>query len=499
MKKYFLFLFSISLSFSLCSQTWDWKTEWTRDSIESAYGYGKRCVDHLPGGNYYLAGNLFYGWDSTDSYIMAFSPGGDSLWKKYYPFEIKQLRVHPSGDLFAHAVFRDSMVVNGSWVSPEWYTDELMLRLDANGDYISVRNFDGIYSIGGFCFRDDSLVVCATYRGDVNIDGQFLPDNGDKNAVLLCTDLSFNAYASFTTDCTNCYAGEIEAAEDGHLVWFMTMSGLFYFTDSSLWGNSALTLLKSSADLVPQKQVSLGYPYSLGYRLIGFVHDNNLMMLRTVHYTSSGNGNGVQKLDNDLNLVWEVSHYAGPPLSNIKSIMGVDMDENDNVYFTGYNNGWWTDGATHTYVGKLNEWGVLQWLHSDSVHGTRAQFITVNYEDDLVIWGSHDDSSHVGPLEFSGSGDFIAHYGTGTISITESDAEQLFSIFPNPSSGIFTLQNLSAETNVCVYDVLGNCLLNKLFVKKTDQQIDLSTQPKGIYFIEMISEGERVVKKIVLN
>jgi hypothetical protein len=493
MKKYILFFISLSFSFSLCSQTWDWKAEWTQDSIESQWGYGKRCMEHLPGGNYYIVENLFYAWDSTDSYIIAFSPSGDSLWKKYYPFEITQLRVHPSGDLFAHAVFRDSMNVNGTWVSPEWYTDELMIHLDANGNYLNVRNFDGIYSIGGFCFRGDSIVVCGTYRGDVNIDGQFLPDNGDKNSVLLSTDLSFNAYASFTTDCTNCYSGEIEAAPDGHLVWFTTMSGMFYFTDSSMWGNSGTVLLKSDPDLSPQKQVSYGYLYSVGFDLLGFVHGNNLMMQRTVDYTSSGEGNGVQKLDNDLNLVWEVLNYGGYPMGYMNSIMGVDMDENDNVYFAGYYMPYMGPPETTTYVGKLDEWGVLQWLHVDSVHGTRPQLIAVNYEDDLLIAGIHDDSSHVGPLQFTDTSDFIAHYGYAGAGILEQEDGIVFNVFPNPGKEIYAIET-GQKGNIVVYTLRGERILERGMMEGRNY-IDLHAAP-GIYLLEFNSEKGTCRRKI---
>ncbi len=74
-------------------------------------------------------------------------------------------------------------------------------------------------------------------------------------------------------------------------------------------------------------------------------------------------------------------------------------------------------------------------------------------------------------------------------------------IFPNPSSGIFTinLKNKTAETKICVYDVLGNCVLENISVKNSNQEIDLSSQAKGTYFMKIISEGERDVQKIVLQ
>ena len=74
-------------------------------------------------------------------------------------------------------------------------------------------------------------------------------------------------------------------------------------------------------------------------------------------------------------------------------------------------------------------------------------------------------------------------------------------IFPNPSSGIYTLnlKSRTAATLICVTDALGNCLLNKVYQNERNPSIDLAGQPKGIYFLEVVSGDERVVKKIVLD
>jgi uncharacterized delta-60 repeat protein len=74
-------------------------------------------------------------------------------------------------------------------------------------------------------------------------------------------------------------------------------------------------------------------------------------------------------------------------------------------------------------------------------------------------------------------------------------------IFPNPSSRIISLsvKNKTAKTKIYVTDALGNCLLNKVCQNETNPTIDLVDQPKGIYFMEIVSDNERVVKKIVLE
>lgn len=99
--------------------------------------------------------------------------------------------------------------------------------------------------------------------------------------------------------------------------------------------------------------------------------------------------------------------------------------------------------------------------------------------------------------------------GTATINITvdmstgvamSGGEEASLEIYPNPTSGIFilNLKNKTAETKICVYDVLGKCVFDK--VSKNDKEkIDLSGQPKGIYTLEIESDGKSVIKKIVLQ
>ncbi len=60
-------------------------------------------------------------------------------------------------------------------------------------------------------------------------------------------------------------------------------------------------------------------------------------------------------------------------------------------------------------------------------------------------------------------------------------------ISPNPSAGLFELKNLN-NSNVIVYDVLGNELINKVNLNTT-YILDISDKPKGIYLMKVVSNG----------
>ena len=86
---------------------------------------------------------------------------------------------------------------------------------------------------------------------------------------------------------------------------------------------------------------------------------------------------------------------------------------------------------------------------------------------------------------------FAAPAGT---SILNADR---FQIFPNPSTGIFTIEQAKG-TAVKICDVLGKEIATASIISNK-QQIDISSLPNGIYFVSIIDPQTLVksVKKII--
>jgi hypothetical protein len=75
------------------------------------------------------------------------------------------------------------------------------------------------------------------------------------------------------------------------------------------------------------------------------------------------------------------------------------------------------------------------------------------------------------------------------------------SIFPNPNNGIFNLNIKDIETDkfsVKIYSLSGKLVLAKESLN-ANNKINLSSVEKGVYFVHIESENERVVKKIIIN
>jgi hypothetical protein len=77
--------------------------------------------------------------------------------------------------------------------------------------------------------------------------------------------------------------------------------------------------------------------------------------------------------------------------------------------------------------------------------------------------------------------------------------ENNFLISPNPSTGIFTLSSSQNISSIEISDVLGNQVF-KSQVTSHKEEIDLSSHPKGIYFVKVMDKkGNFGVKKIILQ
>jgi hypothetical protein len=87
---------------------------------------------------------------------------------------------------------------------------------------------------------------------------------------------------------------------------------------------------------------------------------------------------------------------------------------------------------------------------------------------------------------------------------TTSDAgknRSLFSLYPNPTSGMLTVElkhaEPSAEVLIEVYSIVGERLSSTVVLGKSKHQIDLSGKTPGVYIVRLVHEGETGFKKII--
>lgn len=129
----------------------------------------------------------------------------------------------------------------------------------------------------------------------------------------------------------------------------------------------------------------------------------------------------------------------------------------------------------------------------------------------VYVCGSFSsDTLHIGATTMPNSGYysgfpnssdmFIAKLNMNATGIKTSEDVTGMTVFPVPSTGVLHVTLPDAKNAmISVYDISGNCVFRKSCNGKLNQEIDLSNQSKGIYFLKAVSGDRMIVKKVILE
>jgi hypothetical protein len=197
---------------------------------------------------------------------------------------------------------------------------------------------------------------------------------------------------------------------------------------------------------------------------------------------------------------------------NNEAALSVSVDQSGNAVITGHYVspsivfGTYTLGNAGVYdlfVTKYDVPGNVLWAKRVGAAGADfGQSVAIDGLGNVYVAGDFSSTSIVfGPVTLSNvtpAGDevFLAKLDITTgMSESFDDDNDGISIYPNPSSGKFTVE---AKGILTVHNTLGEKIYSeKLVADKTE--IDLSGNAKGIYFIRVDSETGSVTKKIIVN
>ncbi|MFI5164343.1 MAG: T9SS type A sorting domain-containing protein, partial [Bacteroidia bacterium] len=131
--------------------------------------------------------------------------------------------------------------------------------------------------------------------------------------------------------------------------------------------------------------------------------------------------------------------------------------------------------------------------------------------DGLIEYVTGDDPwSYLVCVKDSTSTLFVSGYNSAmgcnliVNGTTEINFENNFNISPNPSTGIFTINSSDPSTSlrvtdVEVYDVFGREVYQSKNPPIQSRTLDLSSYPKGIYFLRIKENEKMFSRKIVLQ
>ena len=158
------------------------------------------------------------------------------------------------------------------------------------------------------------------------------------------------------------------------------------------------------------------------------------------------------------------------------------------------------DGVNWVYVesnmSSDNSWRKFAFRVKDYVNLTnsfRIKFIA----SDSIRLGQYLDG---GSLVEAAVDDVYLYEQSGPPPTSINNFEDVYDleIYPNPSSGIFYIENFEKSLDVKVLNSLGDIILDKS-IKLSDNIIDISGHAKGVYYLEIYQDNVMLIKKLVFD
>jgi hypothetical protein len=98
---------------------------------------------------------------------------------------------------------------------------------------------------------------------------------------------------------------------------------------------------------------------------------------------------------------------------------------------------------------------------------------------------------------------FVAKLNESITNTNDFDADYLnLQVTPNPFNGSLTInfcESTANDVDIKIVNSAGLKVFTEQNVKNCDLKINLSSQPRGIYFVEVIADGKRSSRKVVLQ
>ncbi len=502
--------------------------------------------DPGPGVTSLTAGGLY-----TDIFIQKFDIAGNLLWVKKINNGTNssgpQCVIDNQGNILVTGAFRDTADLDPGTgtanFTATYYFDSFIIKLDSDGNYIWGKNIatagDNSEWITAIKLDDAGNIYTAGYfYGTITIGGTVFTSNGAYDSFIQKMDAAGNTIWVKTLGGSS-YDGvfAMEVSTDGSLyltgvygetVDFNPGSETFSLTGQGVYDGFILKLDNNGG---------FAWVKSIGGANIDVITDlkldadGNLIVAgsyasHTLTFSVNGasetitkSGTSEQfadvllfKMDSSGNYLW-VKHYGS---TGDDSAASVAVDETGKIYVLGIFNEHvdFDPGAEENTQASAGLYDIfLQCLTTDGdyvyahkiggsgldqarrvVYNNGALYITAIYKNTVNL--NPAGGAVVSATSVGGDDYFICKFGTETLSRSAYTNTNAFTLYPNPTTGHFTLQGEGIENaQVTVYDAMGK-------VAGRYEGMDGLATPVlavGIYFVEIIANGKREVKKLVVK
>jgi predicted GH43/DUF377 family glycosyl hydrolase len=194
---------------------------------------------------------------------------------------------------------------------------------------------------------------------------------------------------------------------------------------------------------------------------------------------------------------------------------GVQYPPSDGFYGYSTPNALAIDDTIHLYYDVAQE--IPDWTQVAIHHAYSANGITNFVEDQTSIFHKNDfewtareircpavmlDSSEIkmwfGGDDYFNSGTYGIGYASLNISTTNINniqTESIFSIYPNPNNGLFTINSDLSNSLVVIYDLRGTVIYRAAIGNRSLIDMNITGPLSGLYFVKLISDNGKVFTK----
>ena len=466
----------------------------------------------------------------TPDYLWAKSAGGTS-------FDTGNgVSTDTNGNVFVTGSFKSSSITFGTnTLTNAGGRDIFLVKYDANGTVLWAKSAGGTSDDYGYGVSTDT-------NGNVLVTGYFESSSITFGATTLTnagnSDIFIVKYAPDGTvlwaksegGTSWDYGNSISTDANGNVLvtgYFQSSSITFGSTTlintGSIYTDDIFIVKYDTSGNVRWAKSAGGTSYDSGRSVSTDTNGNvfvtgyfqsSSIIFGTTTLTNAGNSDiFIVKYDASGNVLWAES--AGGTSDDYG--YGVSTDANGNVFVTGYfdsdtitfsSTTLTNAGASDIFIMKYDASGNILWAESAGGNSSDVGYGGVSTDANgnaLVTGYFYSDTITFGSTTLTNAGgpDIFVVKLDGITGITESLTKaKRIEIYPNPNNGKFTLSfnhsTIQPFNHLTIYNMLGEMVYQSSDIgHQSSVNIDLSRQPAGIYFVQLITNEETTTKKIV--
>jgi hypothetical protein len=401
--------------------------------------------------------------------IVKFSSSGELLWQHIY-----YLSASGSGSLgLSKAVAGDNGFLFGGGACAE-HNFIVKCSPDGNIEWQYDYGYPGTYGVMGCCSiipDGQDYITLSSYNANA-----LLPIKISSSGTLI-------AYTDYT------YTGAQIIPQ--RMLKLNSTGGyaiLGQYNGSTNNKTAFVAILGQSLNLFAFNELMVTYDQFFLYDITSINNGNNLIVngsvMDSLKWTAV-----IINLSNNGNIVWK------------RRASGNTSTTNKNVEFfalTAFGN-----KTIHTGCGQ-NEGSVVAVIDSGGNGLCNEEELNVSnvyrtlnlHSETMIVMPSAIQKANVA-YAYTNTASCNKHIYCGNLSGIEDNGEPasiITTLFPNPATTTLTIEGISTTTTAEVYDISGKLLFTK---QLNNNQIDISSLARGLYFIKLTTAEGSVVRKFV--